>query len=243
MESGSAEGSSSRQEPSLPPLVVEGESGVMEVEDVRKLPGLQTICPSVQNLGFWEMLLNIQKYPPPILPPDGGFSQEFQDFLAACLQKDPEERMSAADLLKHPFILQHECTGPFNLEIAQYLADLGMGIGAVSGENSLNVGGADAGALAGSGGGSSSSGQLSTPKDVEGLLESVLRGVDGIVVRSSSLQDRDGRPVDSHRSSKSSKHSSSSSRRHDSTSSGKRHSSSSHHSGSSKDRDRKSPRQ
>lgn len=43
---------------------------------------------------------------PPTLPNQKDFSTEFNDFLKICLMKNPEQRPSATDLLKHPFIVK-----------------------------------------------------------------------------------------------------------------------------------------
>jgi serine/threonine protein kinase len=50
------------------------------------------------NLGFWDLLTFIVHNPAPVLPPD-QFSPEFCDFVAACLQKRPQDRPSATQLL------------------------------------------------------------------------------------------------------------------------------------------------
>jgi serine/threonine protein kinase len=42
--------------------------------------------------------------PPPTLPNPSAFSPAFNDFLKACLQKHPDRRPTAAQLLQHPFI-------------------------------------------------------------------------------------------------------------------------------------------
>ena len=35
---------------------------------------------------------------------EGNFSKPLKSFVASCLEKDPEKRLSAKELLKHPFI-------------------------------------------------------------------------------------------------------------------------------------------
>jgi len=46
----------------------------------------------------------IPNKPPPTLDADKGFSEEFNDFVTLCLKKNPSERPTASELLKHPFI-------------------------------------------------------------------------------------------------------------------------------------------
>jgi protein-serine/threonine kinase len=46
---------------------------------------------------------------PPIRDPH-KYSKEYHDFVAQCLEKDPEKRPDASDLLKHPF-LKKACPG------------------------------------------------------------------------------------------------------------------------------------
>ncbi|KAL4194230.1 hypothetical protein AMTRI_Chr05g58320 [Amborella trichopoda] len=58
-------------------------------------------------LGFYELLETIVDQPPPSAPPD-QFSPEFCSFISACIQKDPNDRMSTLDLLAHPFIKKFE---------------------------------------------------------------------------------------------------------------------------------------
>lgn len=59
-----------------------------------------------QNLTFWDLLHYIVEQPPP-LPPRGsnnGISDELHDFLKLLLNKDPDERPTAREALRHPFI-------------------------------------------------------------------------------------------------------------------------------------------
>jgi len=55
------------------------------------------------GLSFYALLQTIVDQPPPVAPSD-EFSPEFCSFIAACLQKEPGDRASAAQLLNHPFL-------------------------------------------------------------------------------------------------------------------------------------------
>lgn len=58
-------------------------------------------------LSFYELLEAIVEQPPPTAPSD-QFSPEFCSFISACVQKDPQKRMSSLELLSHPFIQKFE---------------------------------------------------------------------------------------------------------------------------------------
>jgi len=51
-----------------------------------------------------RVLLKIQKGEPPKLECPSLWSKQFQDFIAKCLTKDPNQRPTAPELLEHPFL-------------------------------------------------------------------------------------------------------------------------------------------
>jgi serine/threonine protein kinase len=57
-----------------------------------------------QNHTYWSLLQSIRDSPPPSLPPDSTFSNDFRDFINKCLQTNPSERATCKELLKHRFL-------------------------------------------------------------------------------------------------------------------------------------------
>jgi len=51
-----------------------------------------------------RVLLKIQKGDPPKLDNPSLWSKQFNDFIAKCLTKDPNQRPNAGTLLEHPFL-------------------------------------------------------------------------------------------------------------------------------------------
>ena len=60
--------------------------------------------PPHNELNANSALMKIRKSEPPKLQDCNKWSQEFQEFVSKCLDKNPESRLTARELIKHPFI-------------------------------------------------------------------------------------------------------------------------------------------
>ncbi|KAK3362363.1 kinase-like domain-containing protein [Lasiosphaeria hispida] len=74
--------------------------------------------PPYADIHPMKVLFLIPKNAPPRL--DGNFTKAFKDFAELCLQRDPKERPSAKDLLKHPFIRRAKKTSYLTELIERY---------------------------------------------------------------------------------------------------------------------------
>ncbi len=92
----------------MAPEVMEQTSGYDSKVDIWSL-GITAIeiaqgaAPYANASAMKVLMMTLQK-PPPVLEPEHAakFSDKYKDFVACCLKKDPSERLTSAELLKHP---------------------------------------------------------------------------------------------------------------------------------------------
>ncbi|KAJ3271847.1 Serine/threonine-protein kinase 3 [Terramyces sp. JEL0728] len=77
--------------------------------------------PPYHDLHPFKAIFFIPSNPPPTFSDPEHFSPEFNDFVKCCLQKNPNDRLSAIELLKHPFITKSK--SPEHSAILQQLID------------------------------------------------------------------------------------------------------------------------
>lgn len=80
--------------------------------------------PPNNEMNPMRVLLKIQKSEPPSLAQPSKWSKEFKDFLSLCLIKDPNQRPTSEELLKHPFIANSTDRKPLKDLISEYKAEV-----------------------------------------------------------------------------------------------------------------------
>jgi mitogen-activated protein kinase kinase 1 len=75
-------------------------------------------------VNVYELMESIVDQPPP-RPPSDHFTPEFCSFIAACIQKDPKDRLSANELMKHPFITRFD---GIKIDLASYIKEAGSSL-------------------------------------------------------------------------------------------------------------------
>ncbi|XP_055004874.1 serine/threonine-protein kinase 10 isoform X2 [Boleophthalmus pectinirostris] len=85
---------------------------------------LAQIEPPHHELNPMRVLLKIAKSEPPTLDYPHKWSSEFNDFLRRCLDKNPETRPTAAQLLEHPFVNSVTSNRPLRELVAEAKAEV-----------------------------------------------------------------------------------------------------------------------
>lgn len=87
--------------PPPPPVPIRQPPRLLPEAEQRKRP----------TMAIFELLSCVVDGEPARLPTTQGFSQEFQDFVAGCIQKEPKDRLSIDKLLAHPWIVKTQALG------------------------------------------------------------------------------------------------------------------------------------
>ncbi|KAG9351313.1 hypothetical protein JZ751_022559 [Albula glossodonta] len=85
---------------------------------------LAQIEPPHHELNPMRVLLKIAKSEPPTLERPGNWSREFKDFLKKSLDKNPETRPTASQLLEHPFVSSVKKNRPLRELVAEAKAEV-----------------------------------------------------------------------------------------------------------------------
>ncbi|XP_036443544.1 serine/threonine-protein kinase 10 [Colossoma macropomum] len=80
--------------------------------------------PPHHELNPMRVLLKIAKSDPPTLEQPSKWSMDFKDFLRKCLDKNPETRPTAAQLLEHPFVKSVKSNRPVRELVAEAKAEV-----------------------------------------------------------------------------------------------------------------------
>jgi serine/threonine-protein kinase OSR1/STK39 len=96
----------------MAPEMFHGQAGHTEKADIWSLGitaiELATGSAPWAGLNIGDIVPKIMKAPPPQLPRRGAFSPEFRDFVRKCMNADPLRRLSAEELLAHPFLAREQ---------------------------------------------------------------------------------------------------------------------------------------
>jgi len=77
-------------------------------------------CPPHNDEPVMRAMLLITQSKSPTLSDPSSASPEFNDFLSICLKKDPKERPTAEELLKHPFVADINRTKVLHALLSEY---------------------------------------------------------------------------------------------------------------------------
>ncbi|KAL7854208.1 hypothetical protein AOLI_G00210520 [Acnodon oligacanthus] len=80
--------------------------------------------PPHHELNPMRVLLKIAKSDPPTLEQPSKWSMDFKDFLRKCLDKNPETRPTATQLLEHPFVKSVKSNRPVRELVAEAKAEV-----------------------------------------------------------------------------------------------------------------------